>query len=200
MIRLHSTSPVLLAVLFILSGTAGVAWGEAIPDPARGLYAIWTRPEISDPLPFLKGEQVRLQWREVQPAADRYDFSSLHQQLARIAKLGRFTTVQLNANRHPDFLFGIVPVHQGALKRGETDRMLQYWHPAYVQAYTDLISGVCARGEVVSPPFLPDRGTAQLQRDRDRVSDRPARGARPCPVDRAPRHDARSRLDRGDRR
>src|SRR5262249_20614687 len=109
--------------------------GEAIPDPNRGIYAIWSRPEISDALDFVKGDQARLQWSEVQTAPDRYDFSSLHTQLERIAKLGRATTVQLNANRHPAFLTGIVPKFKGAVRRGETDGLWQYWHPAYVQAY-----------------------------------------------------------------
>src|SRR5271157_4655508 len=77
---------------------------EAVPDPNRGLYAIWTKPEISDHLPFIKGGQVVLQWEQVQPAADRYDFSILREQLETIGKLGRVTTVQLNANRQPAFL------------------------------------------------------------------------------------------------
>jgi hypothetical protein len=120
--------------------TVPEARGEAVPDPARGLYAIWSRPEISDTLPFLKGHQVRIQWRDAQPARDRYDFSTLETQLERVAKLGRSTTVQLNANRHPDFLPDVVPSFKGSLKRGETDRLLQYWHPAYVQTYADLIA------------------------------------------------------------
>jgi hypothetical protein len=53
----------------LLLGTPLLARGEAIPDPARGLYAIWPRPEISDSLTFLKGVQVRLHWSDVQPAA-----------------------------------------------------------------------------------------------------------------------------------
>jgi hypothetical protein len=149
MIRTHLLSPI-AAVLASLLLTASPARGEVAPDPARGLYAIWSRPEISDPLPFLRGDQVRLQWRDVQPSADRYDFRTLDTQLARVAKLGRLTTVQLNANRHPDFLTDVVPSYKGALKRGETDRLLQYWHPAYVQVYTDLIAAF-ARAVKSSP-------------------------------------------------
>src|ERR1700722_11036315 len=86
---------------------------EVAPDPNRGLFAIWTKPEISDHLSFLKGGQVVLQWAEVQPSADRYDFSVLRAQLETIAKLGRVTTVQLNANRQPVWLYEKVP----AIKR-----------------------------------------------------------------------------------
>jgi hypothetical protein len=145
--RVSSTG---LACLLGLLLTPHLGRGESVPDPARGLYAIWSPPEITDRLPFLKGDQVRLQWRDVQPAADRYDFTALDAQLERVAKLGRFTTVQLNANRHPEFLRDLVPAYKGALKRGETDRLLQYWHPAYVRAYTDLIAAF-ARSVKTSP-------------------------------------------------
>ena len=70
MIRPRLATSLRAALLFLVLGISRLAGGETPPDPARGLYAIWTRSEISDPLPFLKGEQVRLQWREVQPAAD----------------------------------------------------------------------------------------------------------------------------------
>ena len=130
---------------------AGALWGEVAPDAHRGLYAIWARPEISDALPFIKGDQVRLQWSEVETAPGRYDFSTLRAQLERVAKLGRSTTVQLNANRHPEFLFRMVPWYKGALKRGETDKLLQYWHPAYIEDYTKLIAAFAR--EVKSSPY-----------------------------------------------
>ena len=93
----------------ILLSLTPVLSGEAMPDPNRELYAIWTKPEISDHLPFLRGGQVVLQWEQVQPSPDRYDFSILRQQLETISKLGRATTVQLNANRQPAFLYEKVP-------------------------------------------------------------------------------------------
>ena len=135
----------------VLALALQVAASEVVPDPNRGLYAIWAKPEISDSLRFITGDQVRLQWSEVQPAEDRYDFSTLRQQLERVSKLGRATTVQLNANRHPEFLSRIVPSYKGALKRGETDKLFQYWHPAYVKAYTDLIAAFAR--EVKSSPY-----------------------------------------------
>jgi hypothetical protein len=126
--------------IFCLCAIALVAKCEPVPDPNRGLYAIWAKPEISGALRFLKGDQVRIQWSEVQPAQDRYDFRGLHQQLERVARLGRATTIQLNANRHPEFLSRIVPTFKGGVKRGATDGLFQYWHPAYVKTYTDLLA------------------------------------------------------------
>jgi hypothetical protein len=142
-------SGILVLVLLCL---APMARGEVVPDPNRGLYAIWTKPEISDRLPFLKGGQVVLQWESVEPAEGRYDFSDMHRQLERIAKLGRVTTVQLNANRQPEFLWNKVPgVSKTLTKEQDRRGTLQYWHPAYVKSYTDLIA-VFAR-EVKSSPY-----------------------------------------------
>lgn len=131
---------------------APVLDGEPAPDPNRGLYAIWTKPEISDHLPFLKGGQVVLQWEQVQPSVDRYDFSALREQLETIGKLGRVTTVQLNANRQPAFLYDKVPSTKKTLTK-EQDRRgtLQYWHPAYVKLYTDLIAAFAR--EVKASPY-----------------------------------------------
>ena len=136
----------------MLLGVAPVLHGEAAPDPNRGLYAIWTKPEISDRLPFLKGGQVVLQWEQAQPSADRYDFSILRRQLETIGKLGRVTTVQLNANRQPAFLYDKVPSTKKTLTK-EQDRRgtLQYWHPAYVKLYTGLIAEFAR--EVKSSPY-----------------------------------------------
>ena len=136
--------------LVLLVGVAAPARCEVAPDAHRGLYAIWATPEISDALPFIKGDQVRLQWSQVEAEEGHYDFSVLREQLERVAKLGRSTTVQLNANRHPDFLLRKVPYYKGVLKRGETDKFLQYWHPAYVKDYTALIAAFAR--EVKSSP------------------------------------------------
>lgn len=62
------------AVIAVLLAAA-VRAGEAVPDSNRGLYAVWTRSEISDAVRFLKGDQVHLEWERVQPAEDRYDRS-----------------------------------------------------------------------------------------------------------------------------
>jgi hypothetical protein len=133
------TLRVLPLVLAVWLPTAFAA--EAAPDPNRGLYAIWTRPGATDSLRFLKGGQVVLQWEQVEATEGQYDFSRLHSQLEAIAKLDRVTTVQLNANRWPRFLFTRVP-HVTEMLGKEQDRhgTLAYWHPAYVKAYAALIA------------------------------------------------------------
>jgi hypothetical protein len=135
----------------ILSLAASVQ-AEAVPDPNRGLYAIWVRSVDTGHLPFLKGGQAVVQWKEIQPEEGRYDFSKLRAQLEELDRLGRVTTVQLNANQHPEFLFNKVPHHPEALGIEQDKKgTLQYWHPDYIKAYTDLI--VAFAREVKSSPY-----------------------------------------------
>lgn len=93
-----------------------------------------------------------MQWESAQPSADRYDFTDLHRQLEAVATLGRYTTVQLNANRQPEWLFNKVPYYQKPLTKEQDKRgTLQYWHPAYVKLYTGLIAAFAR--EVKSSPY-----------------------------------------------
>jgi hypothetical protein len=136
MLRRFSCSAALL-----VSAWALAAPGEAVPDPNRGIYAIWTRTGAADSLTFLKGGQVRLQWAQVEPTQGHYDFSSMHLQLEKIAKLGRVTTVQVNANQLPGWLFTKVPYSKARMGDMQDRRgTIQYWHPVYLKAYTDMIA------------------------------------------------------------
>ncbi len=130
-----------LCLLSLPLWLALAAHSEAVPDPNRGVYAIWVKPGATDSLRFLKGGQVVLQWEQVEPAEGRYDFSLLHSQLEMIARLDRVTTVQLNANHLPAFLFNRVPYTRQKMGEMQDPRgTLQYWHPAYVKAYTAMIA------------------------------------------------------------
>ena len=131
----------LFAALFSWLLLPSAACPETVPDPNHGLYAIWSKPGATDSLAFLKGGQVVLQWDQVEPSEGHYDFALLHSQLEMMAKLKRVTTVQLNANRLPAFLFERVPYTKELLGKVQDRRgTVQYWHPAYVKAYTALIA------------------------------------------------------------
>lgn len=114
---------------------------EPSPDPNRGLYAIWAKPEALD-LPFIKGGQVVVQWRDLQSDEGKYDFSPLDAKLEALHRAGRVGTVQVNGNQHPAFLFKTVPCHPKRLSIQVSDKQgtLQYWHPAYVKAYCDFLA------------------------------------------------------------
>ena len=67
-------------------------------------------------MPFLVGGQVVVQWGDVQREEGRYDFQRFAApNWRKLDRLGRVTTVQLNANTLPEFLFAKVPHHPEAL-------------------------------------------------------------------------------------
>src|SRR5581483_1770023 len=112
------------------------------PDPNRGLYAIWTGQDSKLlELPFITGGQVLAQWQDVEPAEGHYDFSSIDGQFEALARLGRASTVQINGNSHPEWLFSKVPYTGKKLSVQVRDKRgtLAYWHPAYVKAYLAML-------------------------------------------------------------
>jgi len=119
----------------MLIGVAAAA--EPAPHARRGLYAIWAPRGRFDDLDFVTGGQICLQWQNVQPAPDRYDFAALDAALAWYHEANRPTTVQVNGNRKPEWLYDRVPRHPERLSHQITGSKgsLQYWHPAHEQAY-----------------------------------------------------------------
>ena len=137
---LHRCVLLLTALAVTHTSTASDKPSERVPDPNRGLYAIWARPQ-QQTLPFLKGGQICLQWKDVQSAPGRYDFSKLDAALKKAHAAGRPATVQINGNRRPDFLFNQVPYHpkQLSVQVGDKQGTLMFWHPAHLEAYLGLI-------------------------------------------------------------
>jgi hypothetical protein len=129
-----------LAALLLAAALAAPG-AEPPPDPRRGLYAIWLRPGQPAGQTFLKGGQAVAQWSDVEPAEGKYDFSTLDRQLEAQQKAGRAATVQVNGNRHPEWLFGRVPSTRKKLSKQVNDPRgtLAYWHPAYQEAYRRLV-------------------------------------------------------------
>ena len=148
MSRLSFCSAILLAVLTVCSGIT-TAYSEVVPDPNRGLYAIWSSSIDTSHMPYVVGGQAVVQWKDVESEENRYDFSKLRAQLKELDQLGRVTTVQLNANDHPDFLYSKVPHHREALNRQDRKGTLEYWHPDYIEAIIRLDRRVRARDKIV---------------------------------------------------
>lgn len=137
---IHKTRLIVAVLSIANTAIASEKPDERAPDPNRGLYAIWARPEQQN-LPFLKGGQICLQWKEVQPGPQRYDFSTLDAALKKAHAAGRPATLQINGNRRPDFLFTHVPYHpkQLSVQVGDKQGTLMFWHPAHLKAYLGLI-------------------------------------------------------------
>jgi hypothetical protein len=111
--------------------------------PAAGLYAIWytNHPDVLN-LPYISGGQIVLQWADIEPAEGHYDFSTLDAQLSDFAKTNLKTTIQINGDRKPSWLFQLVPhtATKLSIQVGDDPGTLMYWHPDYIKAYTDLLA------------------------------------------------------------
>jgi hypothetical protein len=92
-----------------------------------GCYLIWGERDLFKTCDFLKGGQIMVQWRDIAPARGKFDWSKLDEGLRFFAKIGRPTTVQVNANEKPDWLWNYVA--NCGNNRGVIP---QYWDPRYI--------------------------------------------------------------------
>lgn len=74
-----------------------------------GLYNIWYKNEDVLNEPLIKGGQIMLQWADVEKSEGQYDFSSIEKQLAHFSEIGKKTTIQINGNKKPEWLYKKVP-------------------------------------------------------------------------------------------
>lgn len=142
-----------LPLLLMLVGLAGstrqlLASGEdsTLRVSKSGIYVIWypSKGNVADLYlnqPYVVGGQIVLQWRDVEPAQGKYDFTRIDEMLADLEGRGLSTTIQINGNRKPDWLFEKVPYvkerlsHQVASRRGT----LMYWHATHRDAYCGML-------------------------------------------------------------
>lgn len=129
---------------FWVAGLCVASWSlRAVPPPEnRGVYAIWYGDEY-DLLgaPYIVGGQVVVQWADVDKGEGRYDFSPIETETRKLKRLGKKTTVQINGNSKPAWLFARVPHHPEKLSAQVQDRQgtLMYWHPVHLGAYTNML-------------------------------------------------------------
>jgi len=110
-----------------------------------GLYALWyqstANPEQYLQQPYIIGGQMVYQWKDLEPEKGKYDFSKMAQELDKYSKLKIYTTIQINGNKKPDWLFKEVPYHKQKFSVQVRDEKgsLMYWHPTHKQAYINLL-------------------------------------------------------------
>ena len=114
-------------------------------DEEVGLYALWyqntANPEQYLQQPYIIGGQMVYQWKDLEPEKGKYDFSKMAQELERYSKLKIYTTIQINGNKKPDWLFNEVPYHKQKFSVQVRDEKgsLMYWHPTHKKAYANLL-------------------------------------------------------------
>jgi hypothetical protein len=119
--------------------------------PDRGLALIWygDQDNLTSRGDMVTTGQIMLMWRNIEQAEDIYDFSSLDSQLKMIRDKGLKTTVQVNANYLPDYLFKRVPYLKGIDLPGQSNHSIgygpvMYWHETYRERYAKLISALAS--------------------------------------------------------
>lgn len=153
-----------LPVLLMLVGLAGstrplvASEGDSTPRaPNSGIFVIWYPSKGNADLylnqPYVVGGQIVLQWRDVEPTERKYNFTRIDEKLADLEGRGLSTTIQINGNRKPDWLFEKVPYvkerlsHQVASRRGT----LMYWHETHRDVYCAMLRALGAH--LKSSPF-----------------------------------------------
>ena len=109
-------------------------------NQTSGVYAIWTDEDNYD-LDWVKGGQVFVHWRFIQNGHNDFDFSNLDKKLEEMYKHGIKTTIQIEGNAKPDFLFDKVPYYPKALSHQVKDSKgtLMYWHPYHIDQFKNLL-------------------------------------------------------------
>ena len=115
---------------------------QRLINPDRGVFALVVDPQKFEDRPLFSGGIVRLQWEDIEPADGVFDFTLLDQKLSKAASADVAVTVQINGNRHPDYLFEKVPYSPVAIHKQVLDNQgtLMYWHPQYIQAHRRMLN------------------------------------------------------------
>ncbi len=123
--------------------------------PHSGIYALWYGDQDSPLLdePYVVGGQVVCQWADLEPEEGKYDFSALEDKLKALNEKGKATTVQVNGNVKPAWLFNRVPYTKAKLHGQVNNKQgtLMYWHPNHVSAYFNFVRALAK--EVKHSPY-----------------------------------------------
>ncbi len=129
--------------LLPLIGCFLTLWAARISarEPNSGIYAIWATASQNSQS-FIAGGQVMVNWDDIDTGTGTqavYNWSKIATKVKDIPAPKLFT-IQINGNLKPEWLKNMVPYHDGALGDQESrSYSLMYWHPAYKQAYHDML-------------------------------------------------------------
>jgi hypothetical protein len=119
------------------------------PHPDRGLGLIWygDQSNLTSRNGTVTIGQVFFVWRFFEPTEGNYDFAKLDSELQNIQNKGMKATIQVNGNRHPDYLFDLVPYLNGVQLPSSRDHLdgfgpPMYWHNVYKQKYENMMVAI----------------------------------------------------------
>ena len=140
---LSAKTVVLFTIALLFSGAS------TADNPYGGINAIWYSNSSPDSVlnsQWVDSGQAKVEWRGVEPSDGNYDWSTLDTRIQQSTSRGLKTTIQLNGERKPDWLFNVVPYCTVKLSHqvGDPQGTLAYWHSRYRQEYLDVIAALAA--------------------------------------------------------
>jgi hypothetical protein len=123
-------------------GTLAAALALAAPasadTPPAGIYQVWGKDSALS-LPYVKGGQITLEWSQLEPTRNRFNWSVLDSKLKYFHSIGKVATVQINSTRSkPAWVWNVV--QRCGTQKGQAAP--RYWDPQYMQVQTELVTGL----------------------------------------------------------
>jgi hypothetical protein len=108
-----------------------------------GFFPIWFgAKDYLFESPLISGGQIMVQWKEIELKKGVYDFSKIEKMLKAYYDRKLYTTIQINGNEKPDYLFDEIPWIENvkwSLQVQDKKGTLMYWYPQYAENYANLI-------------------------------------------------------------
>jgi hypothetical protein len=141
------TKYLFIVIFFFITNFVYPQVGDLI-HPNKGIAMIWygAQNNLDSRDSIVTVGQIFFMWRSFESTKDNYDFKNLDEQLRAIHNKGMKTTIQVNGNKHPDYIFQIVPYLDGVALPTQDNHTSEigygppmYWHPTYKERYKKLI-------------------------------------------------------------
>jgi hypothetical protein len=141
------TKYLFIVIFFFITSIVYPQVGDLI-HPNKGIAMIWygAQNNLDSRDSIVTVGQIFFMWRSFESTKDNYDFKNLDEQLRGIHNKGMKTTIQVNGNKHPDYIFQIVPYLDGVALPTQDNHTSEigygppmYWHPTYKERYKKMI-------------------------------------------------------------
>ena len=113
-------------------------WAVAPAQAARpGIYEVWGNRSDVAHLRYVRGGQIALEWKTVEPTRGHFDWSGLRAQLNAYHAMHKPATVQINSTTSkPAWLWKLIA--RCGTTQGQ--QIPQYWDPLYLKLQHELLS------------------------------------------------------------
>lgn len=139
----------LITLVFVYSlfiSSQNILFAQPNKNPKPGLALIWygDQSNLDSRDGLVDVGQIMYMWRAFEPKEGKFEFEDLDKELKAIFEKGLKTTIQINGNYHPDFIFNSVPYLKEVPLPGQKDHTIgfgppMYWNSIYKEKYSNMI-------------------------------------------------------------